>query len=118
MNFGERFLSAPVVNIDGRRIQDHTSFHAVFQEAFGFPGFYGHNMDAWIDCMTGLDEDDGLRSITIAPGEVLTVQVDHYEDLKARCPDVVIGMLECGAFVNWRRIEKGERAVLAFSFHG
>ena len=41
-----------VVLIDGGRIVDWSSFHAVFAEGMGFPEFYGRNMDAWIDCMT------------------------------------------------------------------
>ena len=42
----------PVVRIDGDRIVDWDTFHNVFTEAFGFPGFYGRNMNAWIDCLT------------------------------------------------------------------
>lgn len=40
------------------RIIDWPSFHAVFEEALGFPGYYGWNMDAWIDCMTYVDNAD------------------------------------------------------------
>ncbi|MDZ4753789.1 MAG: barstar family protein [Phycisphaerae bacterium] len=29
-----------------------------FAETFGFPGFYGRNMNAWNDCMTFLDGPD------------------------------------------------------------
>ena len=35
------------IHIDTARIKDWDSFHNVFAEAFGFPGFYGRNMDAW-----------------------------------------------------------------------
>jgi hypothetical protein len=45
-----------MVRIDASRITDQATFHSVFAEAFGFPGFYGQNMDAWIDCMTHLDD--------------------------------------------------------------
>lgn len=110
-------MKSPIVHVDGSRIRDQASFHEEFARLLGFPGFYGRNMDAWIDCMTGLDEEDGMRSITVEPGQVLTLQVEHYKDWKSRCPDLVNDLLECAAFVNWRRIEQGEAAVLALSFH-
>jgi hypothetical protein len=109
-------MTPPLVRIDGCRIRDRRSFHDEFARVMGFPNFYGRNMDAWIDCMTYLDEDDGMRSITIQPGEVLTLQIDHYRDLRARCPELAMELLECAAFVNFRRIEQGERPVLALSF--
>jgi len=40
------------VHIDGSKISDWGTFHHHFSEVFGLPGFYGRNMDAWIDCMT------------------------------------------------------------------
>jgi RNAse (barnase) inhibitor barstar len=45
----------PLVRIDGTRLQSWDAFHSAFASAFGFPDFYGRNMDAWIDCMTSLD---------------------------------------------------------------
>jgi RNAse (barnase) inhibitor barstar len=44
-----------LVKLDTRRIRDWDTFHDLFAEVFGFPGFYGRNMDAWIDCMTWLE---------------------------------------------------------------
>jgi hypothetical protein len=45
-----------LVRIDATSIRDWNSFHAVFKQAMGFPDFYGANMDAWIDCMSYLDD--------------------------------------------------------------
>lgn len=49
-----------VVTVDAARIVDWSSFHDVFAEAFGFPGWYGRNLDAWIDLFTYMD-DAGAR---------------------------------------------------------
>ena len=38
------------------QITDWETFHDTFAQALGFPGFYGRNMDAWIDCLTSADE--------------------------------------------------------------
>ena len=50
------------------QINDWDTFQDTFAQALGFPGFYGRNMDAWIDCLTYADEDDGMRGITVGPG--------------------------------------------------
>ncbi len=107
-----------VVRIDGRQIKDWGTFHAVFAAAFGFPGFYGRNMDAWIDCMTHLDDPDAEMSTVHVPrGSVITIQIDHVQEFTARCPKQYASLIECSAFVNWRRVEQGEASVLALSFY-
>ncbi len=108
----------PVVRVDTRRITDWPSFHTVFSAAMGFPSFYGRNMNAWIDCVTSLDKPaDGMTSVHAPPGGVLVVQLDHVDEFAARCPEQYTALLEDAAFVNWRRIEIGEEAVLALAFH-
>jgi RNAse (barnase) inhibitor barstar len=108
-----------LVEINTRAITDWPSFHRVFAEAFGFPDFYGRNMDAWIDCLTSLDAPDhGITAVHVQPGQVLTLQLDYVRDFAQRCPEQYDAIIECSAFVNWRRIELGEPPVLALSFHG
>ncbi len=107
-----------LIKLDTRQITDWETFHSVFAEVFGFPNFYGRNMNAWTDCMTSLDcPEDGMTSVHAKPGEVLVLQLDHVEGFKRTCPEQYEAIIECAAFVNWRRIEVGESAVLALSFH-
>lgn len=106
-----------LVRIDTRRIIDWDTFHRVFKEAFGFPDFYGRNMDAWIVCMTSLDAPDhGLTTVHAPPGGVVTLQLDHVGGFAQRCPDLYDTIVECAALVNWRRLDAGEPAVLALSY--
>jgi hypothetical protein len=44
--------------------------------------------------------------------------VSAVADFKRRCPEVFDALVECSAFVNWRRIEKGKQGILALSFCG
>lgn len=106
------------LHIDGSAINDWGSFHDQFAQPLGFPNFYGRNMDAWNDCMTSLDApSEGLSSVHIPPGDVLVLCISGAADLKKRCPEIYDALIECSAFVNWRRIEKGHQAVLALSFY-
>lgn len=106
------------VRIDARRILDKGTFHSVFAEAFGFPNFYGRNMDAWIDCMTSLDDPDAaLSTVQVSPGEVVSLVMENAAEFKQRCPKEFADLLECSAFVNWRRIEQGHPPVLALALY-
>ncbi len=110
-------MKNPIVEIDGSRIIDWNSFHDVFAEAFGFPEFYGRNMDAWVDCLTYLDEpEDKMTKVHVGSGHVIVIQIQHAMEFKQRCPEQYAALIECAAFVNWRRIEMGEEPVTALSF--
>ena len=76
------------VSLDCDRIRDWPSFHEEFARVFGFPAFYGNNMDAWVDCMTYLDDPQaGMTSIHCTPGTVLTLELQHVGPFARRCPE-------------------------------
>ena len=107
-----------LVKIDTRRIRSWDTFHDEFADVFGFPDFYGRNMNAWIDCMTSLDDPDaGMTKVHAAPGGTVALELEHVADFMRRCPELYAAVVECTAFVNWRRIEVGDSAVLALSFY-
>ena len=107
-----------VIEIDTRSITGWDSFHTVFAETFGFPDFYGRNMDAWIDCLTSLDSpEDGMSHIHVEPGHIAVIQLNEAKDFARRCPEQYSALVECSAFVNWRRIECGDEPVIALSFY-
>jgi RNAse (barnase) inhibitor barstar len=107
-----------LVKIDTRRIVDWDTFHDVFAEEFGFPAFYGRNMNAWIDCMSSLDDpSDTMTEVHAPPGGVVVLELGHVDDFFRRCPELYAEIIDCAAFVNWRKIEGGQQAVLALSFY-
>ena len=97
----------PVIEIDAARIFDWESFHDVSAEALGFPPYYGRNLDAWIDCVDSLARVDGT---------VLTLLVPDGAAFRARCPEQYAALVECSAFVNWRRVVADEPPVVALAF--
>ena len=111
-------MKSTLVQIDCDRITDWDSFHEVFAHVFGFPEFYGRNMNAWIDCMTSLDApNDGMTSIHAPEDGCVVLHLNNVKPLAERCREIYDAMLESAAFVNWRRIETGEPAILMLSFH-
>jgi hypothetical protein len=76
-------------------------------------------MDAWIDCLTYVDEPD-LGMIApqwgVSTGDVLTLQIHDVRAFAQRYPEQCAALIECSAFVNWRRLDIGHRSILAISF--
>jgi RNAse (barnase) inhibitor barstar len=111
------------IEIDCAKIVDNDTFHTLFAQMFGFPEFYGRNMNAWIDCMSSLDcPTDGMSKVHVKPGETLTLQLKNVADFKKRCPDLYDDIVECSAFVNWRLSQAGGQEnyhapLLALAFH-
>lgn len=100
------------VVLDAQLITDWESFHAECKRAFGFPPFYGGNMNAWIDCLTYLYEDDGMSRFVLQRGEQLHIRVWNTEALRRHEPEILQALVECTAFTNRRYRDVGEPPAL------
>ena len=87
--------------------------HSTFKDIFGFPDGYGRNMNAWIDCMTYRDEDDGMSCVVIEPGGLIVIEIEAPADFMARCPEQFAALVECTAFVNTRSVSAAKQPFLA-----
>jgi hypothetical protein len=102
------------VVLETEAIEDFETFHTVCARAFGFPGFYGRNMNAWIDCLSYLLESDGMSSFVLGSDEQLFIVVPDFESFAKRASEVSAAMLECAAFVNRRYVSSGDKPRLVF----
>jgi RNAse (barnase) inhibitor barstar len=100
------------VQLDGQRMCDWSSFHTESQEKFGFPDFYGRNMDAWVDCLSGLRDADGMSSIALAPDETLHIEVLHSDIFRSKAPHILVVVEDCLDALNERYIENGQNPAL------
>ena len=105
------------IRLNAEAITDWESFHETFRRAMGFPGFYGMNMDAWIDCMSYLDyADAGMTRFNLDATETLNLEIAEIESLNARCPEIVDALVNCSALVNKRCLAVGRPPILALVF--
>jgi hypothetical protein len=118
VNVASITTKATIVPIACDEITDWPSFHTVFAKAFGFPSFYGRNMNAWIDCLTdiGHPEGAGMTAFSLDIADVMIIGCMGYADLKKRNPELSCALIECSSIVNARRIAQGERPVIALMF--
>ncbi|MGB7481571.1 MAG: barstar family protein [Burkholderiaceae bacterium] len=100
------------VQLDGAALTDWPAFHAASKAAFGFPDFYGANLDAWVDCLSYLRDDDAMASIRLRPGEVLEIEVLHADVLRRQAPDILETLESCVAMINERYADYGEAPAL------
>ena len=106
-----------MVRLNADLITDWQTFHTVFSDVFGFPGFYGCNMDAWIDCLSYLDDPGAeMSSVHVQYGQTLSLVIDNAQSFKHRCPEQFAALVECAAFVNWRAVEAAGAPLLALAF--
>lgn len=112
-------MQTTIISIPTDQITDWESFHSVFQAALGFPDFYGRNMDVWNDCMTYIDDPPGgMSTACVAPGELIALRIDNAAEFQRRCPEQYDALIECTAFVNCRRRERGGTPVLTLLLIG
>ncbi|WP_019141834.1 barstar family protein [Noviherbaspirillum massiliense] len=102
----------PTAHLNGQSITDWDSFHTESKKAFGFPDFYGRNMDAWIDCLSYLRDDDGMASFRLAENEVLRIEVTDAESVRQRAPDILAELALCVDVINERYADYGEQPAL------
>jgi Barstar (barnase inhibitor) len=100
------------VTLDTARIHGWHDFHRISAETFGFPDFYGRNMNAWIDCLTYIREGDGMSSFVLGDTEQLFVRLPDYEVFAGRVPEIAAELLLCVSFVNQRSLESNEKPAL------
>ena len=97
------------VALDGRKLTDMHAFHRECELAFGLPDFYGRNLSALIDCLSGVRDDDGMSRFALAPDEVLDIELSDASIVS----DEAVAMLEhLVDEVNLRHIEQGAAAPL------
>ena|SRR3989442_1218280 len=102
----------PKARLDGTQIHDWDSFHDVSARELGFPSFYGRNLNAWIDCLTYLDEGDGMSRFKLGPGEILELELSGSQNLKQRASEIVDALVDTVRFVNERYVERGKTPML------
>jgi RNAse (barnase) inhibitor barstar len=99
------------VIIQASALSDEESLHREFASVMGFPGFYGGNWDAWIDCMSSLTSPDAaMTTFHLAADEELRVDLLGGDAFKVRSPKVFAALAECAESVNGRFKSHGERA--------
>ncbi|MFZ3287592.1 MAG: barstar family protein [Telluria sp.] len=99
--------------LNGAAIVDWDTFHAESRRAFGFPDFYGNTMDAWVDCLSYLRDEDGMSTFRLAPDEVLQIVLKDAAAMRERAPDLLDEMTFCIAGINERYEDYGEKPALA-----
>ena len=100
------------VRLDGAQVADWQSFHRACQTAFGFPDYYGATMDAWVDCLSYLRDEENMTRFRLKPDEMLRIEVEHAEQLRLQVPELLAEVAFCIEGINERYADYGEKPAL------
>ena len=99
--------------LNGAAILGWDTFHSESRQAFGFPEFYANTIDAWVDCLSYLRDEDGMTKFRLKPNEILEIVVKHSAEMRERVPDLLEELTFCVAGINERYADYGEKPALA-----
>jgi len=100
------------VQLNGAAIVDEAAFHLESRRAFGFPESYANSIDAWVDCLSYLRDDENMTAFRLKPNEVLEIVVSDGAALQERLPDLVEEIVYCVGGINERYEDYGEKPAL------
>lgn len=83
-------------------------FHSRIKEALGFPDFYGKNFDAFIDCLSSVEEGEGMMSVFLVKGESLVLELRGWKEFEENTPEIAKSFKECVVHVNTRLDDYGD----------
>ena len=101
-----------IAELNGAAMATPAGFHAESKRAFGFPADYANSMDAWIDCMSYLRDEDGMSKFRLFPNEVLQIVIVDAEILREKAPEILEELTYCVAGLNERYEDYGEKPAL------
>jgi hypothetical protein len=98
--------------LNGAAIKDLAAFHAESRAALGFPESYSGTIDAWVDCLSYLRDDDNMTRFHLKPNEVLEIVVSEAAAMRAAVPDLLEELQYCVGGINERYEDYGEKPAL------
>ena len=99
--------------LNGSAIAGWDTFHSESKQAFGFPDYYANTMDAWVDCLSYLRDEESMTRFRLKPHEVLEIVVKDSAAMRQAAPDLLEEMAFCVAGINERYEDYGEKPALA-----
>ena len=100
------------VQLNGAAIVDEAGFHAESRRVFGFPESYAGSIDAWVDCMSYLRDDENMTKFQLKPNEVLEIVIADADKMKAAVPELLEELSFCVGGINERYEDYGEKPAL------
>ncbi|MFL5575804.1 MAG: barstar family protein [Gemmatimonadaceae bacterium] len=98
-------------------IYDWRSFHRESQRSLGFPADYAGDMDAWVDCLVSLRDEENRRvGVHLAPDEMLQIELAEIEAVRERVPGILETLVDATAEVNRRFVEAGQPPAVTLIF--
>ncbi|WP_020654035.1 barstar family protein [Massilia niastensis] len=100
------------VELNGAAIVDEAAFHAESRRAFGFPETYTDSIDAWVDCMSYLRDEENMTRFRLKENETLQIVILDAGKMQAQAPELFEEIAYCVGGINERYEDYGEKPAL------
>jgi RNAse (barnase) inhibitor barstar len=101
-----------IATLNGAAIASADDFHSASREAFGFPESYSNSIDAWVDCLSYLRDEENMTRFRLKANEVLEIVVSDAAKVRAAVPDLLEEIEYCIGGINERYEDYGEKPAL------
>lgn len=99
----QRKLFIMKITVDLSELKSEEELQEEFYRVFGFPGYYGMNWNAWIDCMSCIDDSNaGMSKVTIKKGDSLSLEFLGWIAFAKKFPETAKLLCQCIEDVNER----------------
>jgi hypothetical protein len=98
-----------IATLNGAAIASAEDFHSASREAFGFPESYSNSIDAWVDCLSYLRDEENMTRFRLKANEVLEIVVSDAAKMPA---DLLEELSYCVGGINERYEDYGEKPAL------
>ncbi len=98
-------IKLKIIELDFTSIKDLEVVHTILKHTFGFPDFYGKNVNALIDCWSSLRFPEDEMCMSIASNESLLLNI---KGLTSTSNDIMLTLLVASEEVNRRYISRQE----------
>jgi hypothetical protein len=95
--------------LNGAAIASADDFHAQSRAAFGFPPFYANTIDAWVDCLSYLRDEENMTKFRLKPNEVLEIVIADAAQMPV---ELLEELTYCVGGINERYEDYGEKPAL------
>jgi hypothetical protein len=95
--------------LNGAAIASADDFHAQSRAAFGFPEFYANTIDAWVDCLSYLRDEENMTKFRLKPNEVLEIVIADAAQMPV---ELLEELTYCVGGINERYEDYGEKPAL------
>ncbi|MFB9056655.1 barstar family protein [Mariniflexile ostreae] len=103
------------IELDFNKIHDVSDMHLMIKKEFGFPDFYGNNINSLIDCWGSMRfPEEGMSELVLEPDEYIVLMLHSFSKTNMI---IINNLLIAIEEINNREKNRGRAAMIKLSLY-